>query len=94
MLSGGGDRGRVNHRIVAVDDREGLAGIGEVGLDVGRLVGLAALEDGRAEVRGGDVVPGGEQGVDGGAADLPTAAGDKDALVRDAIAGQSSRTGR
>ena len=73
------DRRRVDHRVVAAHDREGRAGVGEVGLHVRGLSGVGALEDRRPEVGRGHVVAGGEQGVDGRAADLAAAAGDEDA---------------
>ena len=65
-----GDGRRVDHRVVAAHDREGRARVGQVGLHVRGLSRVGALEDGRSEVGRCHVVPGREQGVDGGAADL------------------------
>ena len=65
--------------VVAADDREGVAGVGEVGLLVVRDVRAGGLEHGRADVAGGDVVAGLVEGVDGGRADLAAGAGDEDA---------------
>ena len=45
-----GDRRGVDHRVVAAHDREGRAGVGEVGLHVRGLAGVGALEHGRPEV--------------------------------------------
>ena len=45
-----GDRRRVDHGVVAAHDRERVAGVGEVGLQVGGRAGRGRLEDGRAEV--------------------------------------------
>ena len=74
-----GDRGGVDHGVVAAHDRERVAGVGEVGLLVARRAGRRRLEDGRAEVAGRDLVAGGVERVDGGRADLPARAGDEDA---------------
>ena len=64
---------------MAAHDREGRAGVGEVGLHVRGLAGVGPLEHGRPEVRRGHVVAGAKQGGDGGAADLAAGAGDEDA---------------
>ena len=73
------DRGRVDHGVMAAHDREGVARIGQVGLCVRGLPGVGALEHGRAEVGRRHVVPGGQQGVDGGAPHLAAGAGHEDA---------------
>ena len=74
-----GDRGGVDDRVVAADDRERVAGVGQVGLLVGDARRGFASNDGRAEVGGGDVVAGVGEGGDGGGADLAARAGDEDA---------------
>ena len=55
--------------------------------------GVRALEHGRPEIGRGHVVPGREQGVDGGAADLAAAAGHEDAHGAQ-LAGCSRRSPR
>jgi hypothetical protein len=53
-----GDRGGVDHRVLAARDRERVAGEREVELPVLRVAGRGALEDRRAEVAGRDLVAG------------------------------------
>jgi hypothetical protein len=73
-----GERGGVDDGVVAADDRERVAGVGEVGLLVARDVRAGGLEHRRADVAGGDLVAGLVEGVDGGRADLAAGAGDED----------------
>jgi hypothetical protein len=72
------DGGRVDDGVVAADGGEGVAGVGEVGLPVRRRAGDAALEDGRAEVQRGHLVPGVEQRGDRRGADHAARAGEQD----------------
>ena len=72
-----GQRRAVDDHVLAADDGEGVARIGEVGLEVVRA-GMAAFIDRWGEVAAGHAVPGFDQIVDRGGADLPARPGDED----------------
>jgi hypothetical protein len=76
-----GQRGGVDHGVLAGDDRERVAGVGDVGLDVARPR-RRGLEHRRDAIGGGDLVAGPVQDVDGGGADLAAGAGDEDSHSR------------
>jgi hypothetical protein len=76
-----GQRGGVDHGVLAGDDGERVARVGEVGLAVGGP-GWRGLEDRHGAVGGGHLMAGAVQDVDGGGADLPAGAGDEDAHPR------------
>ena len=72
-----GQRRAVDHDVLAAHDRERVAGIGQVGLDVVRA-GVAALVDRRREVAARDVVAGLDQLIDRCRAHLAVGARDED----------------
>ena len=74
---GSGQRGAVDHDVVPAHRRERVPRIGQIGLEVVGAA-VAALVDGRREVAAGDAVPGLDQVVDRGRADLAAGAGDED----------------
>ena len=76
-----GDRRGVDDGVVAADERVGVAGVGEIGLDVADLAALGLVER-AVQVGRGDLVAGVVQGRDRGGADLPAGAGDEDAHGR------------
>ncbi len=72
------DRGDVHDRVHAGDEREGGYGVGEVGHHVAAGHHDAGVEDGTDEVDARDIVAGGDERLDGGAADLAAGSGDED----------------
>ena len=77
-----GERGGVHHRVVATHERERVARIGDVGLHVVGVAGPGRLEGGRQAVGRRDLMPGPQQGGDGGGPDLAAGSGDEDAHGR------------
>jgi hypothetical protein len=86
-----GQRGAVDDDVGAAHRRERVAGIGEIGLEVVGAV-VAALVDGGDQIAARDAMPGLEQIVDRGRADLPARPGDEDVHGRDCYQLRAARS--